>query len=270
MLERRTGIRLCDRAEPGSASATSGAAGRTGLRKAGRRLGTGTEGIWVQRRPVQIEEQPPGSRHVCGWPAWHHSDANGQRPKPSSGVMLASTLQDRGGDPESVAVEGLGAGRVVRVGARVSVDHLVEVKRIDLARIHPREPIPDAVEEKPELLLVVGADGLPRRAATRTLPSAINAPGLLAHESDPHPPDDRLARHLQAGGEASTSKHACSSRQCRGAHRSCGRADPTATRPCGGGHRGHVRAQRGFGRVPPGRSEVAPRRARSDGCRRWA
>ncbi len=195
-----------------------------------------------------------------------------ERPAPETLVRcdVASTLQDRGGDPESVAVEGLGAGRVVRVGVRVSVDHLVEVKRIDLARIHPREPIPDAVEEKPELLLVVCADGLPRRAATRTLPSAINAPGLLAHESDPHPPDDRLARHLQAGGEASTSKHACSSRQCRGAHRSCGRADPTATRPCGGGHRGHVRAQRGFGRVPPGRSEVAPRRARSDGCRRWA
>lgn len=42
-----------------SVSATSGAAGRTGLRKAGLRLGTGNaEAIWVQRRPVQIEEQP--------------------------------------------------------------------------------------------------------------------------------------------------------------------------------------------------------------------
>lgn len=35
----------------------------------------------------RIGGHPPGSSHARGWAARHQSDANGQGPKPSSGVM---------------------------------------------------------------------------------------------------------------------------------------------------------------------------------------
>jgi hypothetical protein len=69
------------------------------------------------------------------------------------------------------------------------MNQLVEVERVDLASVHLRETIAYVVEEETQLLLVILADHLTRRATTRLFVLDISDPNTFGHTRNlPRPP----------------------------------------------------------------------------------
>lgn len=66
--------------------------------------------------------------------------------------------------------------------ALVVVDDGVKVERVDLARVELLEALTNALGEDPELLLVIAADHLPRRPASRFVSFDIPDTSGVVHE----------------------------------------------------------------------------------------
>jgi hypothetical protein len=76
------------------------------------------------------------------------------------------------------------------------VDQLVELERVELAGVQPREALAYSLKQRAKLLLVVGADQFSGRTPAGALPVANTAFPTVAHGRHGSAQDDRAARRV--------------------------------------------------------------------------